>query len=206
MVLLWTASVMSTHNALTRRVARRHRAAVALRDLPHDNIEVIYSDGGIVTTRDLARLVEPRVGVLVRVRFRRLLNGMPNTVRWDGLNEAGEIVSGNLVVHAAVSDDQVVCWAELVTQAEGCATKEDHADNPRDRIDLPTLAVSTTRTAAPARAAATGTPREHLLRARLRRIERLARRMIEEARVNPQRPAFALVADLVRIAEEASNS
>lgn len=40
-------------------------------------------------------------------------------------------------------------------------------------------------------------------RARLDRIALIAHRLIEDARAKPQKPASALVADLVRIAQEA---
>jgi hypothetical protein len=48
-----------------------------------------------------------------------------------------------------------------------------------------------------------GSSTERLLRQRLSRIAYLARRMVEQARVNPQTPASGLVAELVRIADEA---
>lgn len=47
-----------------------------------------------------------------------------------------------------------------------------------------------------------GSPREQLLRARLDRIAALARRMLDQARVNPQTPVSGLVSELTRIVEE----
>jgi hypothetical protein len=166
---------MSPVDPLVRRVARCHQAAVVLRDVPVETVEVIYSDGGIVSARDIARLLEERFGVLVRVRFHPSLSGTPNTVAWKALDGQGEIDTGRLILHAGVRQDQVVSWAEVVV------------DN-----------------GAPNRTAGAGRPEEQLLRARLERIEGLARRMIQEARVNPQKPAFAVVEDLVRIVDEAA--
>jgi hypothetical protein len=48
-----------------------------------------------------------------------------------------------------------------------------------------------------------GSPREQLLRARLDRIAAHARRMVDEARVNPQAPVSRIVGELVRIVDEA---
>ena len=48
-----------------------------------------------------------------------------------------------------------------------------------------------------------GSPKEQLLRARLDRIGALARRMLDQARVNPQTPASGLVSELTRIVDEA---
>lgn len=48
-----------------------------------------------------------------------------------------------------------------------------------------------------------GSPQQQLLCARLDRIAALARRMVDQARVNPQTPASGLVFELTRIVEEA---
>jgi hypothetical protein len=51
--------------------------------------------------------------------------------------------------------------------------------------------------------AATGTPEEQLLRARLGRIADTARRLMEDARHRPQMPMSAIVEDLRMIVDEA---
>jgi hypothetical protein len=81
--------------------------------------------------------------------------GTPNAVRWDARDERGETVTGQLLLHAGVRKDQIVCWAEIVMGDEyGSRT-------------------------------AGGTPEEQILRQRLDRIADLARRVVERARVNP---------------------
>jgi hypothetical protein len=50
---------------------------------------------------------------------------------------------------------------------------------------------------------AKGSPEEQLLRARLDRIAALARRMLDQARLQPQNPASGLVSDLTMIVDEA---
>lgn len=100
------------------RIAVRRRAAVVLRDVPHDGVEVIHSDGGIVTAHDVARLLEPRVGVLKEVRFIGSA-GAPNAVGWSATNPDGETISGRLLLHAGVrGNTQVVSWAEIVIEGE----------------------------------------------------------------------------------------
>jgi glyoxylate carboligase len=91
---------MSASNALAHRVARRHlrRAEVVLRDLPQETVEVIYSDGGIISAADVTRLLSDKVGFLTKMRFRPSLTIDPNGVEWEALNEDGELVAGTLVL------------------------------------------------------------------------------------------------------------
>jgi hypothetical protein len=72
---------MASSSRLSARVLHRHRhSAVVLRDLAPTRIDVVYSEGGIVSAQDLARLLADRLGVLVRVRFRPSLSGTPSTI------------------------------------------------------------------------------------------------------------------------------
>lgn len=97
------------------RVARRasKSAGGLLVTRPVRGIEVTYSDGGIVTSRDCARLIEPHVGQVMNLTFRKSLTGLPNTVAWEALHSDGIIITGALVLHAAVRGNQVVSWAEV---------------------------------------------------------------------------------------------
>jgi hypothetical protein len=165
---------MASSSGISARVLARHRhGAVVLREVPASTFDVVYSDGGVVSARDVSRLLADRLGVLVLVRFRPSPSGTPNTVAWDALDESGEVVTGTVVLHAGVRTDQVVCWAEIVLD-------DEHGS----------------RTAA-------GTPEEQILRQRLERIAVLARRMVENARVKPQMPVSGIVGELVRIVDEA---
>lgn len=96
-----------------RVVARHVHGAIVLRDLPA-TVDVIYSDGGIVSAADVARLLEDRLGTLLNVRFRPTPSGTSNSVRWEALDDQGEIVTGQLVLHAGLRDNRVVVWAEIV--------------------------------------------------------------------------------------------
>jgi hypothetical protein len=98
-------------NALARRVVRRHQATVVFRDVPYSRIE--YSDGARVTAVELARMLEPTTGPLTKLRFRSSITGTPNTIAWEALDEDADMVSGKLIIHARVSDTEVVTWAEV---------------------------------------------------------------------------------------------
>jgi hypothetical protein len=115
-------------DSLAHRVARRHlrRADVAFRDVPPTSVEVIYSDGGIISARDVERLLKPRLGVLMQLRFRPSLVGTPNTVAWEGVSDRAEVVTGTLVLHAGVREDQVVSWAEIMMGGEN---EDDHQEH-----------------------------------------------------------------------------
>ena len=104
---------MTSSSGISARVLSRHRhAAVVVRDVPATSIEVVYSDGGVVSAQDVARLLADRIALL-GVKF--LKGGShANVVRWVGATIDGTTVMGSLVLHAGVRGDQVVCWAEIV--------------------------------------------------------------------------------------------
>ncbi len=99
---------------VTLRVARRHRAAV-----PAERVRIEYSDSGRISAVELMKMLEPTTGPLVRLRFRPSLSGSPNTISWEALDENANVVSGKLVLHAAVSENEVVSWAEVTIDAPG---------------------------------------------------------------------------------------
>jgi hypothetical protein len=99
---------------IAARVAARHQAAVILRDAPPRRTMIQYSSGGRISAVALMKVLEPELGVLMTVRFCPALTGLPNTVSWEALDEHAHIVTGQLVLHAAVADDEVVSWAEVM--------------------------------------------------------------------------------------------
>jgi hypothetical protein len=163
---------MPSSSPTAARVLHRHRhGAIVLRDVPATSIDVMYSDGGIVSAQDVARLVADRLA-LVGVKFMKR-PARQNVVPWIGATTDGATVTGSLVLHAGVRTDQVVCWAEIVLDDElGSRT-------------------------------AGGSPEEKILRQRLERIENLARRMVENARLQPQSAASAFISELLRIVDDA---
>jgi len=103
------------------RVARHHMrgSAVVLRDVQLREPRVEYSDSGRISAVALMKMLGPEVGALVRLRFRPSLTGAPNTVAWEGLNERANIVSGKLLLRAAVSESEVASWAEITIDHHG---------------------------------------------------------------------------------------
>jgi hypothetical protein len=75
-------------------------------------LSVIYSDGGVITSEDLKRLLKGQLGPLRDLRFFSPREGA-NVVRWFGLTESGLMVGGNLVLHAGMRGDHLVSWATL---------------------------------------------------------------------------------------------
>ena len=102
---------------LARRIVRRH-AEVVFRDVPYTRIE--YSNGARVTAVELMRMLEPTCGIVTGLRFRPAIAGVPHTVSWEALDEYAEIVTGKLVLHGAVSDSEVVTWAEVIVDTIPC--------------------------------------------------------------------------------------
>jgi hypothetical protein len=95
-----------------QRVARRYQGAVDRGDVPIGaSIKVIYSDGGVITASDLERLLLGRVGLVTDIH----LSPSPtaNVVEWQGIDDHGAVVAGQLVLHVAVESSKVISWAEI---------------------------------------------------------------------------------------------
>jgi hypothetical protein len=160
---------MDMTTAVARNVARRYQAAVVIRDVPEPATEIIFSDGGIVTTADLRRLLEPHFGPLAKVQLQP--SRAPATVTWSGIDQRGAIVSGRVVLHARLYEHRIEVWADLLV------------DNNGSLLRLATVE-----------------PRK-LLESRLKQIGELGRRLIQQVRCQPQRPAHAIVGDLVALVD-----
>jgi len=104
------APAMST-DPLALRVARRHQAAMVVRTVPTTKTRVEYTNSGRISAVDLMNMLEPQFGYLVKLRFRPSPGGPSTTVAWDGVNEDGNVVTGKLVLHAAVDEGEVMSWA-----------------------------------------------------------------------------------------------
>jgi hypothetical protein len=109
----WWRPTPMNPDPIALRVARRHQADVLFRDVPVPKYRVEYSNAGTISAVALARMLEPTLGVIVKLRFRPSLTGSPNTVSWEALGENANVVSGKLVLHAAGAPDEVVSWAEV---------------------------------------------------------------------------------------------
>jgi hypothetical protein len=98
---------------LAVRVARRHQAARVVRTVPTTRTRVEYTNSGRISAVELATMLEPQFGYLVRVRFRPTPHGPSTTVAWAAVTEDGAVVSGTLTLRAAVAEDEVTSWAVL---------------------------------------------------------------------------------------------
>jgi hypothetical protein len=101
---------------LAHRIVRRHQArhgAVIFRNVPAVKTRVEYSDSGRISAVELMKMLEPTTGPLVKLRFRSSMTGLPNTVAWEALDTDANVVTGTLVLHAAVSESEVLSWADV---------------------------------------------------------------------------------------------
>lgn len=99
-------------NPIALRVARRYRAGAAV--APSKRLRVEFGDGGRISAAELRQMLEPDLGPLERVRFLRSPNDPANIVVWEAVAQDTKAVTGRLIFHAAVAEDQVVTWAEVV--------------------------------------------------------------------------------------------
>jgi hypothetical protein len=105
-----------TQDLIADRVAQRHarEAAVVLGNMPAAPTRIEYTDSGRISDIAVMTLLESAVGKLMKLRFRRSLVVDPNGVEWEGIDENANIVSGRLTLHAAISETEIVSWAEVV--------------------------------------------------------------------------------------------
>jgi hypothetical protein len=97
------------------RVAARHERARAGSD--RDVQVLTLPDGGSITTDDVIRFVEARVGWLAGVRF-DLSTSSQTRVSWSGYDRSGGIVRGHVELHADLSARGIVVWANVVLDHE----------------------------------------------------------------------------------------
>lgn len=98
------------------------------------------SDGGVVTTDDVARILRDRLGPLTDVRFTMALQHQ-RAVCWKARDPDNRLVSGWLVLHAGLrGDDQVMAWAEILVderaQSQRVAAKAGDAERRLDLVAL----------------------------------------------------------------------
>jgi hypothetical protein len=98
---------------LAVRVARRHQAAVVLRSVPTIRTRVEYTASGSIHAFELATILEAQLGAVMRLRFRPNPVGSTTAIAWEALMGDGEIVTGQLVLHAAITETEVTSWAVL---------------------------------------------------------------------------------------------
>ncbi len=99
------------------RVVRRHlRHSFLVTE--SKNAEILFRDGGVVSTRDAARMLGPRVGPVTGITFSVERGFPPNVIVWTALTDDGVIVTGKLVVRAGVRNDAVIAWVEIVVDGD----------------------------------------------------------------------------------------
>jgi hypothetical protein len=108
---------MPAIDPLATRVAARHRAGV-VGDVSKQGARVENMKDGKITAAELTRMLEPIVGSLARMLFHRP-SASAREVGWAAVTPDGGVVSGMLVLHTTVTDDEVRSWAELTIDPPG---------------------------------------------------------------------------------------
>jgi hypothetical protein len=98
-----------TPDPIARRVARLHQAregAVLPREVPTTKLPL-----GSIYGIEVKLMVEETTGPLRKLRFRRAVDGTPT---WEATTDAGEPVTGTLVLHVSVAEGEVAVAGEVV--------------------------------------------------------------------------------------------
>ena len=141
---------MPAIDPLAVRVVRRHvrEAAAVLHDVPASAARVEYSKGATITAAELARMLTPKLGVLVDLWFDTEGTRSPNVVRWTAVTAGDDLVSGKLVLRVEATDAMVEIHVEVVVDGRSTADRlsrdvqrrpeglvtvgEDEEQEPRD--------------------------------------------------------------------------
>lgn len=125
---------------LTPRVLRRHLGVApelepeaVFTTITNSGATVLDSDGGVITSEDLKRLLKARLGPLRDPRFLSPRDGR-NAVRWFGITDDGRMVGGRLVLHAGTRRYHVVSWAEVEIEPTPKQATAVTAAGPRARL------------------------------------------------------------------------
>jgi hypothetical protein len=97
------------------RIARRHVAAV-LRNVPAPPMRIEYTNGGRITDSELTKTLEPIVGQLITLAFRPSLTGLPTAISWEAVHVNMTVMTGRVLLHAAVRETEIVRWAEVTVE------------------------------------------------------------------------------------------
>ncbi len=97
-----------TNPRATRAVRRPQAAALPCPDAPTTRVNV-----GTIFGIEPKLSVEPLTGYLRQFRFLPTKAEPTTTIAWQGVNEAGGLVSGKLVLHTAVAESEVAVWGEV---------------------------------------------------------------------------------------------
>lgn len=101
---------------LPARVAHRFAAAFFTTGGP-PSLDLSNSDSSTLSATELRGLLEPAYGATARLKFLPVV-GSANTATWEALAANGTIISGRVVVRAAVTDERVTSWAEVIVEDE----------------------------------------------------------------------------------------
>jgi hypothetical protein len=101
----------------TARAANRSAAASFFTTGGPPTLDLRNADSSTLSATELRSLLEPTYGAITKLRFSPVV-GSANTATWEALATSGAHVSGRVVLHAAVTDECVTSWAEVIVEDE----------------------------------------------------------------------------------------
>jgi hypothetical protein len=114
---------------IAHRVVRRHRAAVAMQNLPAPTSRRVDFVGyGSISAVELARALQPTCGRLTRLVFHQPPDGSTYTIGWAAVDPGGGVVSGTLAFHVSVGEHEVTSWVEATIDPPGSSVVVDPDD------------------------------------------------------------------------------
>jgi hypothetical protein len=98
------------------RAAHRSAAAFFTTGGP-PTVDLSNAESSALSATELRRLLEPTYGAITKLRFSPIA-GSSNTATFEAVGASGAIISGRVVLHAAVTDECVTSWAEVIVEDE----------------------------------------------------------------------------------------
>lgn len=101
-------SKVNSMNQVALRVARRH--ALAVQDF---SLVCGGKDKCSVTTLDVWRVIEGKVGLLRSLEFETPIQGS-NSVPWIGRLDSGKAIEGTVKIQVVATREEIRVWSEVV--------------------------------------------------------------------------------------------
>jgi hypothetical protein len=80
-------------------------------------LDLRNADSSTLSATELRSLLEPTYGAITKLRFSPVA-GSANTAKFEALATSGTLITGRVVLHAAVTDECVTSWAEVIVEDE----------------------------------------------------------------------------------------
>lgn len=100
-----------------QRVAHRFASSFFTTGGPSRSLDLSNAASSTLSAAELRSLLEPTYGLIAKLRFKAVA-GSANTATWEAVAASGTIITGRVVLHAAITVERVTSCAEVIVEDE----------------------------------------------------------------------------------------